>query len=138
PDMTQETDGHACDLISKSNTPAAESALPDPDLDDAVVAKIRAAFADDSLDISNEGLRAQIMADLGIKIVDGEDEEISDTGEVLGALPPTHPTPPLPQCLPPESTPGSFNWMTSHQFVAIDGHLECISCSLTWPTAVKQ
>jgi hypothetical protein len=45
--------------------------------------------------------------------------------------------PPEPRCQPPESTPGSFNWVRTHKFAATDRDLKCADCSMRWPTAAE-
>jgi hypothetical protein len=43
------------------------------------------------------------------------------------------------RCQPPESTPGFFNWMRTHEMHAVVedrfAGLQCVICGLRWPTA---
>jgi hypothetical protein len=46
-------------------------------------------------------------------------------------------TVPEAKCQPPESTPGSYNWVRTHAFFATETGLMCPDCGLAWPEEVR-
>jgi hypothetical protein len=44
---------------------------------------------------------------------------------------------PLEKCQGPESTPGSYQWVSTHAFFATETGLMCPDCGLAWPEEVR-
>jgi hypothetical protein len=63
-------------------------------------------------------------------------DEAGDPEPLVLAM--TEELPELTTCQGPESTPGSFNWMRSHNFAATDRDLKCADCGMRWPEAPQK